>query len=483
MAKPTKIFELKGEDFAKGLSLKSSFPVGGLFSSASNYDPFDTYGYFKPSLDSVVVSGLITDTPTVLTSWNDAGTAKIYSHTPNKLYEILDGSPYTTVDKTSEISVAESVTGSIIFKNRYVYSGTTEVRSNVLPVATASDVAILTSAFGTTDYYHVMCVGSDKNLYVGDIGAIHQIKSVTGTATNTANYYVIETGMLVRDMVNDGKYLVVIADNNLSNKIASVGVEGKYRCIVMFFDVNSGRSTADYIYEMSDSYLISAKILDEVVHIFGKNNFWVCNSVTAPRAIFNFDTGSTITEPPINSFQVAVGKNAIYWCGQTNQKVYAYGSMISGVKKVFFQPYSANNNLSAIVFNGTNFYLGTTGTNNMVSITGTGSTRSATTISTCRMFLPQGYTFAFAKVVMQAKLSSGGEVSLGITNSDANITYYTTKLFSAIGAKQVVMFNMENDTVASVKSFNDFVLTVGSNQAIARVEIWAFPEENYESRV
>lgn len=482
MSNPIKIFELKGADYAKGLSSKADFPVGGIFNVASNFDPFDLYGYYRPSLDYAITDSSITSTPTVLTNWNDSGTAKIYSHTPTKLYEVLQASPYTTVDKTAQISVTEAVTGAIIFRGRYVYARTSEVRSNILPVSSGSDIQIL-SGFASSEFIHPLAVGPDKNLYVGDFGSIHQIVTVTTTSGNTADKYLLESGMTVRDMVNDGKYLVVIADNNTSHKISSVGIEGNFRCQVLFYDVNSGRSTADYIYEFSDSYLLSVKMLDSNVHIIGKNNFYVCNSVTAPRAFFNFDSGSTITEPPINAYQVVNGKNALYWCGQTNQRIYAYGSMISGIKKVFFQPYAVGHTPSAITFNGTNFYVGTSGANEMLSILNTGSTRTTSSFTTCQQFLPQPYKFAYAKVIMKRKLASGGQVLLGITTEDGNVTFSDTKLYSTIGAKQSIIFNPVNDTVANVKSFNNFALTAGSNQAIASVEVWATPIDDHEQIV
>lgn len=487
MATPTKIFELKGEDFAKGLSHKTYFPIGGIFSGAGNFDPFEDYGYFLGSLATVVTDNSITSTPTVLTSWNNAGTAYIYSHTPTKLYQVLDGSPYTTTDVSAQITVTNPVSGATIWKGRYIYHDNVAsiLRSNTLPVAIGSNTTIL-SGFATTEYYHPMAIGADKNLYIADYGRIARCILETGTTGNSANYYQLEDYMAVRDLVNDGKYLVVIADNNASFKIGSTGARGNYRCQVLFYDVNSGRSTADYIYEFNDSYLISVKYLDGVIYIIGKENMWACNSVTPPKSIFSFDSNSTITEVPTSPFQVTQNKNSIYWCGQTNGKIYAFGSLVSGTKKVFYQPYSSTGATpSAITTNGTNFYIGTSGSNQMLGITNTGSTRDTSTFAQTSVFLPQSYTFAFVKVIMKNKLSSGGTVTCLVNSLVGNgvVSNTESKSFTAIGAKQSILFNLNVGGVSTEKVFNDFKLTIGSNQAIARVELWAFPVESYEQAV
>lgn len=483
MANPIKIYELKGEDFTKGLSYSTNFPVGGLYSSASIFDPFEDYGYYIPSLDTVVTDNTKTFTPTTLTSVNISGVAYIYCHTPTKLFSVLDGTPWTTTDVSAEINVANPVTGSGIFKGKYIYiTGlTSQVFANAIPVASASNVEILSSA-RTSEHYRPMCIAPDKNLYIADGDSIDQILSVVGTATNTTSYYLTEAGMIVRDLVNDGHYLVAVADNNSSHKVSSNGVTGNYRCQVLFYDVNNGRSTADYIYEFTDSYVTSVKVLDGAVYIFGKDNLWVCNSQTAPKSIFSFKGNSTITEPPERPMQVTVKGNSIHWVADNNN-TYAYGAMVGGQKKVFYSPYYTSSNQSCITNNGTNFYIGNDGSNQMLQVTGTGSTRSLSTIETARQFLPQAYKFAYVKVIMKQKLSSGGSVYLGMTNSDGNITFATTKVFSTIGAKQSIIFNLENDTTASVKEFNDFVLAVGSNQAIARVEVYAYPIDNYDQTI
>lgn len=489
MANPIKIFELKGEDFAKGLSLRTAFPVGGIFRGAENFDPFEDYGYLRSSLDSATANSS-TDTPVNITNWNESGTAKLYVHTATKLYEVLADSPYTTTDESAEIDVTGGVTGATLYKGRYIYAqaGTSEVFSNVLPVASASNILIFDSGGSNTNWYTPFAVAPDKNLYFahGDICRITTVSGGGETTANNGTYYQLESNMYARDLVSDGRYLVVVADNNASNQRGATPARGNYRCQVLFYDVNNGRSTADFIYEFTDSYVTSVRYLDGAVYIFGRENMWVCNAVTPPKQIFSFQSGSTITEPPKTPFQVTQNRNSLFWCGTTNNKIYAFGSLATGMKKVFYQPYSSTGTPSAITTNGTLFYVGTSSTNQMLNVLNTGSTRTLTTSATASLYLPQSYKFAFGKVVMKNKLSSGGEVYFGVLNNNGeNVTKNRTKTYSEIGAKQVIIFNMENDSApnVSIKEFDDFRLTIGSNQSIAKVELWAYPIDNYGQTV
>jgi len=39
--KPIKIYELKGLDWVKGISIQTGIALGGIFQTAINFDPFD----------------------------------------------------------------------------------------------------------------------------------------------------------------------------------------------------------------------------------------------------------------------------------------------------------------------------------------------------------------------------------------------------------------------------------------------------------
>ena len=483
MSKPIKIYELKGQDLAKGYSYFSDFPFGGNMSEIVNFDPFLDYGYFTPSLGNAVTDVSLFSTPRFLTTWNQSGTAKLYAHTNNKLYEVLDGTPWTTTDVSAQINVAYDVTGSAVFQNKYIYaqSSQTALYANAFPVASGSNVAIFTSGGSNTEGYTPMCVAPDKNLYFGH-GDICRITDTT--TTNNGTYYSLESGIYCRDLATDGKYLIAIADNNTSHNKTTNGKSGTYRCQVLFYDVNNGRSTADYIYEFTDSYVSAVKVLDGKVYIFGKDNLWVCNSLTPPIAIFNFGAGSTIQEPPLHFFQVHKRNNVIYWIGQTNQKIYAFGSKVAGAKKVFFQPFNTGTQPTCMTTSGDTVYIGSDSNGSMLYVLDSTQTKQSGTMSTSYFNLEQPYTFAFAKVIMKNKLATGGSVSLGMNSLAGEITDYTTKVFSTVGAKQSIIFNKASEAGnPPVANFNDFNVLVVSNQAVSKVEIWAYPVENYDQTV
>ncbi len=494
MSKPVKIFEVKGDDWMKGLSLKSSSPIGGLFSDITNVDPFDLPGLMQPALDSVLATDIDpapTTTPTVISSFQKSGVGYLYVHTPTKLYEVLDGTPYTTVDKTTNIDVTSSVRGAMIFNGYYVYSLSNTVRARIVPVTSGSDVQIVSLA--SDGIWHPMCVGADGNLYIADYSQIARItKSLTagsgvlGTTGNTGDAISVETGMYVRDLVNDGRYLVLIADNNPSGDYNNAGgsvppvpVAGNYRCQVLFWDMV--KSTFDQIYEFNDSYLIGVKYLDGAIYVFGGDNLYVCNIATPPKAIFNFKTGSTITEKPTTPFQIIQARNSIYWCGQSNGSIYAYGSLFPGMKKVFYQPFAVAAVGSAIIYNGTNFYVGTSGTNNFLRVTHSGSTRSGGSVTVASIVLPNAYKFAYAKVVLRRPMASGNSVSFSMQSaqSDYIISDSETKSYNANNIRQTLMFERTPPTTDSSDQevFEDLQFTLTSNVAVAKVEVWGYPQD------
>ena len=490
--KPVKIFELKMDDWMKGLSSQASIAVGGLFSSGTNFDPFEISGMMQCSLASVVASDLsITNTPTVLTSWSQVGTAKLYAHTPNKIYEVLDGTPYTTVEKTAQISVATAVRGAIIYQGKYVYSLETSVRSNTLPVASASDIRSQNGA-SSSGIWHPLVVGADKNLYQMDFETLNKITNTTvaDSGSNTLGVINLEAGMYARHAVNDGRYLVILADNNptgdyniVGGTVPPVPIAGNYRCQVLYWDMV--KSTFDQIFEFNDSYLIGGALLDSAVYVFSGNGIYVTNIATAPKQIFSFKAGSTITEKPQNPFQITQSKNSIYWTGQSNGSVYAYGSLFPGMKKVFYQPFASNYTSSAITNNGTNFYMGTSGTDNFLRVTGTGSARNTGSVITAPIVLPNPYKFAFAKVVMQQPLDASASVDVSVNSNNGNkvVTASNTKAFSQVGSKQSLIFERKSSGGADPAVFEDFQLLLSSNRAVARVELWAYPVDDYSQTV
>lgn len=486
--KPVKIFELSGDKWTSGMSLRTSAIAGGLFSSTTNFDPFDVVGMMQCSLATATASDLsITTTPLVLTHFNRSGSAKVLAHSASKLYEVLDGSPYTTLDKTAQVTTTNGVRGAIMYKGKYIYSLDTEVRATDL---NGTNTQILTG-FSSDGILRPFCVGADQKLYVADFGGIGQITSTTGTAGNTASIVSLESGMYVRHMVNDGRYLVILADNNPTGDYNTMGgsptvpvpTAGNYRCQVLYWDM--AKSSFDQIFEFNDSYITGGVFLDGGIYVFTGDGIYVTNIATPPKQIFSFKTGSTITEKPQNPYQITRSKNSIYWTGQTNGSVYAYGSLFPGMKKVFYQPFSTGYTNSAITNNGTNFYMGTSGSNNFLVVSGTGSTRNTGSVTTAPQSLPQDYKFGFIKVTMQVPLASGDSINayMNTQNGNAVITASNSKNYSTLGAKQTIIFDRQYaGSGLDVETFNDFSLVVSSSKAIKSVEVWAIPQENYSQQ-
>lgn len=494
MSKPVKIFDLSMDKWMGGLSRQSSIMVDGLFSSSSNFDPFEISGMMQCSLASTKASDLdITVTPTTINSFQKSGVGYLYVHSPTKLYEVLDGSPYTTVDKTANISAASSVRGSIIFNGYYVYSLSNTVRARIVPVTSGSDVQILSLA--TDGTWHPFCVGADGNLYIGDYGVVGKItkslaagEGVLGTTGNVGTAVALESGMYVRDLVNDGRYLVIIADNNPSGDYNNTGgstppvpVNGNYRCQVLFWDMI--KSTFDQRFEFNDSYLIGAKILDGGIYVFGGDNLYVCNISTPPKAIFNFRSPSTITEKPQTPYQIIRSKNSIYWCGQSNAVIYAYGSLFPGMKKIFYQPFNSTHTPSTLGFNGSKFYIGTSGTDNFLQVSDTGTTRNTGSVITAPILLPQPYKIAYVKVIMRNLFASGDSINVYMSSQNANeeVLSSNSQTFTQVGSRQVIIFDKHLPGGAHTSEadvFEDFQLTVISNKAVAKVEVWATPVDS-----
>ena len=258
-------------------------------------------------------SGLAT-TPKFITNWNASGTQYLYVQTDTKLYQVLTVSPYTVTDVTAQITPGTSVYGAIIWKGVYVYSTNNDIRANTFPVASGSDVQLKSGYNGTMDY-RALCIGADGNLYYGDTPMVGVLTSATGTSGNTTNHG-IDNGYTVRDLVNDGRYLVIFADNNQQNNANCL--VGNYSCKVYFWDMvqtdGNNRIIADAIYDFADSYIIGAKMTDNGIEMITYNGVYVLSSTTRPKMIRPFPiTPNGRMGRPLNPSQIIFIKGSLYW--------------------------------------------------------------------------------------------------------------------------------------------------------------------------
>ena len=474
----TKILELKGKDWLTGFSRQAGIATTGLFRSMVNFDPFENEGYLQPSLAVTDLTAPVTNPIKVITPFIDGTTPKFYAHSESKLYEYLRNSPYTQTDKTAEIDIAnatggKNITGAIIWKGKYIYSQLPYIFSNAIPVASASNVEIMSSGNSATMDIGVFCIGSDKNLYCADYGSITKLTSTTGTAGNTTNFFAIDVGFTVRDIVNDGRYLVIIADNN--HQVTTSRVAGDYQCKVYFWDPNRALTTADVIYDIQDSYLIGAEIVDGAITIFGYNGIYVCNSANPPKQIWSFLGNSTVTKRPQNPYCITLGNGIIYWGdGATNgQQVYALrGTTV-------YSPYQTHEGVTyhtALQFSSNALLAGTTLPK--MSINNIGSTRANLTASTTIFQLSEPHKLDYIKVTLKAPMSSGMAVDVGMYDSNGSIIkgITDTKSFTTFGAKKTLIFSPTGEA-GSVQFFEDFYLIINpqGGAVIERVAVYATP--------
>jgi hypothetical protein len=497
MSKPQKIIEIKGSDWLHGTSSKVSYPWGGLYQELLGCDIFDDPGIAKPSLAATQVTSGISTTPKILSSWNDgSGNGFIYAHSDSKLYKITKDSPYTVTDVTAQITTrTNGILGAIMWQGMYVYipasAGTTDIRANSLPVASGSDIALKTSFLQSSSLDTIpMCIGADKNLYVGNSGRVDQITNSAGTSGNTVTFS-IDTNWVVRDMCNDGRYLVIIADNNA--QASANRVVGDYKCRIYFWDMVN--TTADVIYEIhGDSYMIAGRVVDGAVYLFGYNGFYVCNSATPPSLIRSF-LGSTTTFParPMNSYQVTEGRGSVYWIdgGSTvalQGTIYAYGNPIAGQPKAFYQPYS-NGGPSAgkqicLSMVGEQFWNAESGTPS-IYVNNSALTYSQLGFKSLDYQLPQPYKFEYAKVVLAQPLSSGQTVTFHAETDKGNTPVSTsdTKTFNSAAPHRELVFTrkMTAGAKSSFESLNVSIETTGG-VSISRISIYGTAlDDNYQN--
>ncbi len=478
-----KIFEIRGGDWLKGFSAQGGLSLGGIFQYASGFHPWKLAGYLKPSLASTELTAPA-DSIKNITSWNASGVGYFYAHTNTKLYQYLVASPYTQTDVTAQIT-PEHVAGAILFQNKYCYAygggGNINIYSNSLPVNLGSETVIASSSNYSSisdAIVRPMCIGADANLYVGDYGASSGgVIRITTALANTAQLaaFAIDAGFTVRDMVDDGKYLVIIADNN--NPKTTSRVVGNYQCKVYFWDM--GKPTADVIWDIKDSYLIGAKFFDNKTYIWGYNGVYVTNVVTQPKQIWDFNENvsapglTPIMKRPLNPYQISVGPNDIFWAdgAATGQLIYALRG------PVFFSPYQTHQSVYA--------HTAISAISDMVVaavdapklyINNVGTTMGNATVETTVEALPQPYTYGYIKVVLQSPLSAGQSVTLNAYNSNGTVILNTsTKSFSADGAKKSLIFTAKPVTGGVVQFDDIYVLVNPVGAIIERMTVYGTP--------
>lgn len=480
-----KIFEIKGLDWMKGLSVQTGMALGGLFQALSGFDPFDKIGFLQPALLPTELTAPSTNPVKIITSWTDGTTQYIYAHSESKLYQYLRNSPYTQTDVTAQIDITDptgtyNVAGAIVWKSKYIYAQATDLRSNSLPVAGGSDVQILNGSGSQNLNVRKLCIGADQNLYVGDFARVNQCTSATGTGGNTAAAFAIDNGHTVRDLVNDGRFLVICADNNT---IATTSrLVGNYSCRAYFWDMN--KTTADVIWDFpGESYLIGCAVLGNTIIVFGYNGIYVCNAVTPPKMILSFLNNSTVSKRPSTPYQITSSPTSVYWGdGSANgQGIYAYGHLPGSNLNIFYSPYTTHSSTyahTALAYSAGLLFAAVDSPKFYVH--NIGSTRGNATAQIAPIQLPQPFKFGYAKVVLRDKLSFGQAVAFSAaTAGGIIISDTTTKSYGATNPRKSLKFDITPGT-SSTPVFEDLSFTINpqAGATVEKVTIYGTPQDD-----
>lgn len=475
-----KILELKGKNMAAGISLQTGFSIGGVFSAAVGFDPFEDYGYLKASLQATAITAPA-DSATVLTNYVPVSSANpyVFAHTPTHLYRYNAAAPYTQTDFTSSIDVTAPVAGACIWKNKYIYAQPTSIRSWNFA---STDVQILNGSNNSDLNIRKLLVGPDLQLYAADYTSISKCILATGTTGNLLNVFNIDDGYTVRDIVTDGLYLIIIADNNTT--ATTTRTTGTYDCKVYYWDMDTTRTTANRIWNIQDSYLIGAQVNNGTVYIWGANGLYVCNYTTEPKIIMDA-TGpsSALSKMPTNPYQTTQDSNTVYWGdgGVNGQNVWAYGGF-PGIKgSIFYSPYITHTgSLKHTALNavGTAFFAATSQPGIVVHNVGT--TRGNLTVQTAPVVFDNPYLFSHIKISLKKPLATGQAVAVEVLDGNGSIiSDNTTQTYNAANPKKNLLFK-RTATNSTHADFEDISLIINSQGGaeISRISMYASPQDD-----
>ncbi len=473
-----RILQIKGEQWASGLSIQSTLMKGGIFKQASNFDPFESIGVMQPSLGpSANISSTITKNIKYMTGFNDGGLQSFFAYADDGSTPALYKVSFAGIvsDYTSNITATtSSARGAILWKSKYIYARNDEIRC-INPTSTPSDTQLVTISNSTTTD-HPLTLGADLNLYFPNGNQIGRLISTAGTSGNTENAFALETGMTIRKLINDGRYLIIMADDGPVN----IGNPGNYRCVVAYWDMASALLTQRY--DFRETGLIGGDILESAIYVFGQDNIYVTNISTRPQIIFSFKGNSTITGRPTSAGAIIVRSNSILWGSGSN--IYGYGSLLGGQPKIFYQPYSiSSGNITSMIYNGLTLWVAT----DVHTLYQMNTTRSESFLLLSNITFNKLYRFEYAKIVTQVPLSSGQSIIVQLATGGGGILLNNaTKSFSADGARQALIYKANTSgNPATTLSFQELTtLNIDSFQVpILLFEIWATPLENQNQTI
>lgn len=499
MANPVKILEISGADWAKGISTRKRFPLGGLFQDATNFDPFVDPGVWVPMSSPTKISAA-TVTKAIqyfAPGYNDSSAFHVLGFADNGTVYDINTTAGTATDQSSRTQGFATIRGAAKFKSRNVYASDTAVLAGISNetalIAIGSEVTLLT---GLQVSEHVMEIAPDRNLYFTNKQYIGRITSVSGTTNNASQFLTFEDNVVTRDLTTDGQHLIIVGDTN-----PDISVAGHYRCFVAFWNMKSQDLTR--IWDFRDGYIVGVGFSEGEVIVYAKNNIYKCSVGSAPTPLTTVfsNTRNTLADfAPTNASQIIEdGTGKILWGGGSNTtgvKISGYGRSDANFNKVFFKSndFLSTLNVSAVsalfLTGGQRIWAGVSGVSG--SDTGLyrfsnspGSGGNTSTITLAGVDFNQPYQLAFVKVVLDDDLESGESVDLEVYTANESQTVIKRtvgqdKSFSHtnFGAKRSHLFYPYPDgTTASSDTFEDLTeFTIINNGALVRkVEVWGYP--------
>lgn len=495
--KPIKILELSEKDWMKGLSAHAGMAIGGIFQTATEFDPFSLPGYLRGSISPTDVDNttLSTEINAMSSGADTSGVGYVIaignraSGGAKCAYRIKT-SDNTVTDFQASVGSALLLNGCLVYGDYILYAdGNNGVIRSCLFPSFASDIFIETPASTNWTATNQPCV-----FRVGPSGYVHYFSNVangkvgvitvpgSNSANNTEDSIIVQTNLTPKDGVSDGRYFVVIADNN---PLQATGISSDCKVFYTVPAFSAGVPTSTTVWEVAhtipDQYLIAIRYVAGRTYVIGYSGIWEVGIGMSPQLVMPL----LPSQLPLNPYSVDVQKNIMVWQGKaTGAGVFAFGHAFGG-KPILYTPYDSDASTRlgvALCTSGDYLYAGLddTGAATKVVAHNWGTTRANTTIQTIVQHLPQPYSLSNVKVTLKKPLASGESVLVSVYNANGEeIMSDNTLSFSANGAFRTLLFQPKPGSSGALTHFENFYLQVSAvgGAIVDRIQVWATSEE------
>lgn len=474
-------------DWMKGISLQDTFPVGGIFQSSSyNFDPFETMGYLQPALASVQLDSAINKKPTASVAMQGNGVGYVFmiadrtASAAKNLFRIkVSDLTVTTYSLTGGNAVgARSFSGIGYFNGVLLFLDQANGFFYRTDISNAAETIIATgiSGNGANSVPPVFYTGADGNLYFTKTGSDGKIGKITTAFALTDGAFQGDSNLTPKDITGDGTYLIIAMDENPS-QVSGINT----KCQIYYWDMD--KADADLVQTIPDSYIVSARFVDGRLLVIGGSGIWQCGIGTNPRLIVPL----TESQLPVSNQAVTISGNIMSWVAGTSGQEYSYGAKIG--KPILYSPFQSNQsafNQTTLVASGNYHVVGVDdgASGGKAYISNTGSSRTNATVITAPNVLSIPFRFAYAKVTLKSKLTTGQAIDLILQNSEGiEIKASDTKSYSVSNPRRTFIFGPKKDSV-QVEDFEDIVAQINpqGGAVVQRVVVYGTPLADYTEK-